>query len=119
MDVGHAVDGLATAVLDGRDLPVAVLLKLLANRADHRTEVANAELALSLSGGEGLAHAEVIDDLTSLAEGLGGGSHNDESPIGLLALMMRLSHRSPDAFLTCTLQVYSRIGCRQDALKGF
>lgn len=119
VDVGHAVDGLATAVLDGRDFPVAVTLKLLTDGRDHRAEVLHAELGLSLSGGESLARTEVVDDLTSLAEGLGSGSHNDESPIGLLALVMRLSHRSPDAFLTCTLQVYSRIGCRQDALKSF
>lgn len=99
--VDHAVDGLATVVLSGRDFPIAVTLKLLTDGRDHGAEVANTELALSLSGGESLARAEVIDDLTSLAKGLGSGSHNDESPIGLLALMMRISHRSPSAFLNC------------------
>ena len=83
MGIDHAVHGLATGVLRGGDFPVAILLKLLADAGNHRTEVLHAELALSLSRGQSLAHTKVVDDLTGLVEcgtgrnGLGGSCHNE------------------------------------------
>lgn len=117
VDVRHAVDGLATAVRGRVDFPVAVLLKLLADAGDHRAEVLHAELALSLSRGEGLAHAEVVDDLTSLAEGLGSGRHDTILLNGLRHFDDEVSAAAaPARSSTVVLQVYPSIVCCQDAL---
>jgi hypothetical protein len=117
--VTHAVHGVAAVVLSGHDLPIAERLDLLTNGADHRAEVADTELALRLSGGDRATCGEVVDDLTGLAEVLGSGSHCTISPIDCFTLFKRQTHRSPVRSSTVVLQVYSRIGCRQDALKSF
>jgi hypothetical protein len=76
MGVSHRIHGLTTAVLRGGDLPIAKRLNALTDGADHRAEISDSVLVLSLCRSERTASGEMIDNLTSLADVLRSGSHN-------------------------------------------